>query len=71
MASAATLNFKQVFGIDLPIIQGPMSGTSGPELVAAVTGVGGLGILPIWGRSVDDAKAMIAATKALTDGPLV
>ncbi len=46
-----------------------MSGTSGPELVAAVTGAGGLGMLPIWGRSVDDATAMIAATKALTNGP--
>ncbi len=69
MNTAALTTFKRAFGIELPIVQGPMSGASGPDLVAAVANAGGLGMLPVWGRSVDDAKTMVAQTKALTDGP--
>ncbi len=32
-------------GVQLPIIQAPMSGASSPELVAAVSNAGGLGAL--------------------------
>lgn len=61
--------FVETFGTKAPLIQGPMSGTSGPALVAAVANAGGLGMLPVWGRSVADAQSMIAETRALTDGP--
>jgi nitronate monooxygenase len=56
-------------GVQLPIIQAPMAGTSTPALAAAVTNAGALGSISV--GAVDAAKAgeMIAALKALTDGP--
>jgi len=32
-----------LFGIDLPIIQGPLAGVSTPQLAIAVSAAGGLG----------------------------
>jgi nitronate monooxygenase len=56
-------------GVDLPIIQAPMAGTSTPALAAAVTNAGALGSISV--GAVDAAKAgeMITALKALTSGP--
>lgn len=53
-------------GIDLPIILAPMAGAVGPELAAAVSNAGGLGILPVWCMGIDGTRASIRATKALT-----
>ncbi len=36
---------QELFGIELPIIQAPMSGSSGVEMAAAVSNAGGLGAL--------------------------
>jgi len=66
MSISAILAFRETFGTKTPIVQGPMSGTSGPELVAAVSNAGGLGILPIWGQSPEVAKNMITQTQSLT-----
>lgn len=41
-------------GLDLPIIQAPMAGTSTPELAAAVSNAGALGSISI--ASVDGSK---------------
>ncbi len=62
-------NILRRIGMQLPIIQAPMAGTSTPALAAAVTNAGALGSISV--GAVDAAKAgeMIAATKALTDGP--
>lgn len=59
----------QRIGMQLPIIQAPMAGTSTPALAAAVTNAGALGSISV--GAVDPARAgeMIATTKALTDGP--
>jgi nitronate monooxygenase len=35
-----------LFGIELPVIQAPMAGANGPEMVIAVSEAGGLGSLP-------------------------
>ena len=35
----------ELLGIELPIIQAPMAGSTTPELAAAVTNAGGLGSL--------------------------
>lgn len=56
-------------GIDLPIILAPMGGVVGPELAAAVSNAGGLGILPVWHLGVENTRAAIRATKALTSAP--
>src|SRR5258708_37008674 len=35
-------------GIEVPIIQAPMAGAVGPQLAAAVSNAGGLGMLVLW-----------------------
>lgn len=56
-------------GLRYPIIQAPMAGVSTPALAAAVSEAGGLGSLGLGASSVEQAKAMIAATQALTNKP--
>ncbi|WP_260954344.1 NAD(P)H-dependent flavin oxidoreductase [Pseudomonas citri] len=60
----------QLLGIRHPIIQAPMVGVSTPLLAAAVTNAGGLGSLGLGGSTVEQAKALIQDTKAMTGGPL-
>ncbi|MEH6556181.1 MAG: nitronate monooxygenase [Oceanicoccus sp.] len=54
------------FELEVPIVQGPMGGVSGPALVAAVANAGALGILPVWSGSVASAQALITQTQSLT-----
>lgn len=61
--------FSDAFGVPLPIVQGGMGGVAGPDLVAAVSNAGGLGILPIWHLPVEQAKADIERTRSLTEQP--
>ncbi|HEV2365849.1 MAG TPA: nitronate monooxygenase [Caulobacteraceae bacterium] len=56
-------------GIELPIIQAPMGGAAGPELVAAVSEAGGLGVLPLSWASPDEARRQIRAARVLTEKP--
>ncbi len=42
----ADRRIQDLFGIDLPIIQAPMAGSVGSEMVIAVSEAGGLGSLP-------------------------
>ena len=39
-------HFTQLIGVELPIIQAPMAGSSDAELAIAVSEAGGLGSLP-------------------------
>lgn len=61
--------FTETFGVSVPIVQGGMGGVAGPELVAAVSNAGGLGVLPIWHLPPDHAKAEIEQTQKLTHKP--
>lgn len=56
-----------LFGIDLPIIQAPMAGSTSPELVIAVSEAGGLGSLPCALLSPDQARDAVATIRAATD----
>lgn len=67
--STPTQALRVMLGIEHAIFCGPMGGVSCPELVAAVSGAGGLGILPIWSRSPGDGADLVTATRALTDRP--
>lgn len=58
-----------LLGIKYPIIQGALGGAGGPRLVAAVSNAGGLGVLATWGLTIDELRADIAQTRALTDKP--
>lgn len=62
-------SLTHLLGIHHPIIQAPMVGVSTPQLAAAVTNAGGLGSLGFGGSTVDQAKALIQETRALTGGP--
>lgn len=64
-----TERFTDEFGLTAPIVQGPMGGVAGPELVAAVTNAGALGILPIWGMGLEQAKRRLIETRALCERP--
>lgn len=56
-------------GLDLPIIQAPMAGTSTPALAAAVSNAGALGSIGVGAMDASGARAAIAATQATTDHP--
>ncbi|MDG1906637.1 MAG: nitronate monooxygenase [Arenicella sp.] len=57
---------SKLFGVDVPLVQGPMGEISGPKLVAAVANAGGLGVLPLWAESGERARAMIETTQSET-----
>lgn len=58
-----------LFGIKHPILLPGMSWVADPELVAAVSNAGGLGILACGHRSPEETRAAIEKVKALTDKP--
>lgn len=55
--------------IEQPIIQSPMVGVSTPRMAAAVSNAGGLGSIGIGASNVEQARAMLRETAALTDKP--
>jgi nitronate monooxygenase len=56
-------------GIRYPVIQSGMSRVAGPELVAAVSDAGGLGILAALRLTPDDLRAQIRRIRELTNAP--
>jgi nitronate monooxygenase len=56
-------------GLEWPIFQAPMAGTSTPAMAAAVSNAGALGALGLAAEQPEGAGKMIAATKALTNRP--
>ncbi len=58
-----------LFGIEYPILQAGMAGVAGPELVAAVSAAGGLGILGVAHMAPDEVRARIRRVRELTDKP--
>ncbi|HTA64544.1 MAG TPA: nitronate monooxygenase, partial [Xanthomonadaceae bacterium] len=61
--------FLERLGIAHPILQAPMAGVSTPGLAAAVSNAGGLGSLGLGASTVEQSRAMIRATRALSDRP--
>src|SRR5947207_7084686 len=53
-----------------PILQAPMGSASTPALAAAVTNVGGLGGLRMWGRTAEEAARRIAGFRQQSGGSL-
>ncbi|MEM9033674.1 MAG: nitronate monooxygenase [Actinomycetota bacterium] len=56
-------------GIDVPILSAGMGPIAGPDLVAAVSNAGGLGVLGCTSMSTDEVRTVIRRTRALTDRP--
>lgn len=59
----------ELFDVDYPIVLAGMGGASGPELAAAVSNAGGLGVLGAAACPPDELDAWIRRTRALTDRP--
>ena len=59
-----------LLGIDVPVFNAGMGGGgAGPELAAAVSNAGGLGVLGMGGVPPDVIREAIRATRSLTDRP--
>jgi NAD(P)H-dependent flavin oxidoreductase YrpB (nitropropane dioxygenase family) len=68
LVSALRTRLCRQLGIDYPIWSAGFGG-AGPELVAAVSGAGGFGVLGANGLPADAITALIARTQELTDRP--
>lgn len=73
MTGAANIEKTQIFlndfGIEVPIIGLPGFGWGTPQLTAAVSNAGGLGVLNIGFMNEDEIEASVAAVRKLTDKP--
>jgi nitronate monooxygenase len=64
------MNFNNLLGTELPIIQAPMAGVQDSALAVAVASAGGLGSLPAAMLSRDALRAELAAIKSQTNKPI-
>jgi nitronate monooxygenase len=62
-------DLTELLGTRYPLVQAPMATVTTPELVAAVTGTGGLGSLGGAMLAPDQLRTDIAAIRTLTDAP--
>lgn len=63
------MTLTQSLGMRYPILQSGMGGVAGPELAAAVSNAGGLGILAGHGIEPAELEEGLAALRKLTDRP--
>src|SRR6478609_1481415 len=66
----AAFSLLERIGLEWPLLQAPMAGTSTPAMAAAVTNAGALGAIGLAAEAPEGAGKMIAATRALTSGPI-
>lgn len=59
----------EMLGIEIPIIQAPIGSATSPELAAAVSNAGGLGMLALSWRNREEVRQAIRDTRALTRQP--
>lgn len=60
------MNTQQLFDLQLPVIQAPMAGVAGSELVVAVCNAGGLGSLPCAMLSLDAMRQELQVIRERT-----
>ena len=56
-------------GVRYPVVQAPMGNAASPELAAAVSNAGGLGMLALSWTELEDMRTRVRDTKALTGSP--
>src|SRR6056297_2092634 len=61
--------FCRKFGVEHPIVLAPMGRVGPPELVAAVSNAGGLGLAPLWVDAPHGMRREIRRIRELTDKP--
>lgn len=62
-------SLTDLLGIEVPIVLAPMGGAVGPELTAAVSNAGGVGVIPLSWSTPDELSARVGEIKSLTDKP--
>jgi len=62
-------DLTELLGLEHPIVQAPMAGSTTPALAAAVSNAGGLGSLGCGSMSLDDLGDTVAALRAATNRP--
>jgi nitronate monooxygenase len=62
-------DIRDLFGIDLPVIQAPMAGSQGSALAIAVCNAGGLGSLPCAILGPDQIRSELQAITSATSRP--
>jgi NAD(P)H-dependent flavin oxidoreductase YrpB (nitropropane dioxygenase family) len=60
---------SELLGIEHPLVLGGMAGSTSPELVAAVSNAGGLGVQGCTGRSAEQIAGIASEIRELTDRP--
>lgn len=65
----AASDLRSLLGIEHPIIQAPMAGSTTPEFVAAVSNAGGLGMLGAANLSPAHIAQAVTTIRSLTDRP--
>lgn len=68
-ASRLRTDLCDLFGIEYPILQAGMAPLAGPELAAAVSNAGGLGIIAAAHTPPDEVRTRIRRLRELTDKP--
>lgn len=63
------MTIRELFGIDLPIIQAPMAGAQGSAMAIAVSNAGGLGSLPCAMLTPDALRSELQAITTQTTRP--
>jgi nitronate monooxygenase len=58
-----------LLGIDVPIVQAPIGGAAVPELAAAVSNAGALGMVALTGGTAEEIQEEVETTRGLTDRP--
>lgn len=69
MRSALHTPICDLLAIETPIISAPMGGVAGPELAAAVSNAGGLGLIGLATFDLEETRPLIRAAKAATSRP--
>ena len=59
--------FCRRLGLTVPVVQAPVGSAATPELAAAVSNAGGLGMLALTWAAPDGMRAGIRRTRAMTD----
>ncbi len=70
MSASGTSSLLDRLGVARPIVQAPMAGVSSPAMAAAVSSAGALGSLGLGATDAAGARAMIAAVRERSQGPL-
>jgi nitronate monooxygenase len=69
MEASLSPRLSDVLGVDAPVMQSGMAGVAGPELVAAVSNAGGLGVMAALRLEPDAIRQSIQRLRRATDKP--